>query len=97
MLYLKPLFIFALARGISAQFSFPTSDCVDPAGTAQCIQTENNIQAVSCTQTCSQLQGEEYLYCLEGCACVSYSHYMNCILSGCWNKVCPAFPANHRV
>jgi hypothetical protein len=88
MVFLTTLFLLVLARGISAQFSltFPTSDCVDPAGTAACIQKETDVQAVSCAQTCSRYQGELNLYCLEGCACVSYSNYMNCILSGCWNK-----------
>jgi hypothetical protein len=80
------LLALALARGIGAQFDFPTSDCVDPSGTASCIQKEMDVQAVACNQTCSNLQGEDHLYCLEGCACVSYSNVMNCVLSGCWNK-----------
>jgi hypothetical protein len=89
MILFRSLFLLALASGIRAQLNFPTSDCVDPAGTAACIQQEDAVQVVACNQTCSGVEGELHLACLEGCACVSYSNYMNCIVSGCWNKVRP--------
>lgn len=41
MVLFRKVFLLAFAGGIAAQLNFPTSDCVDPTGTAACIQKED--------------------------------------------------------
>ncbi|KAF2667452.1 hypothetical protein BT63DRAFT_292646 [Microthyrium microscopicum] len=92
MMKFLPILFVSLASAISvSNFTAAIPQCIDPAGTQQCIDKSNVGILSACEAACGC--GDAFTCgfgsadCVLACGCAAFQGVINCMVSNCWNKV----------